>query len=103
MCGFKIGRSEKSRKLTIISDIVDGSMLEIEIAQGKIVLLPKRDFPDDLPILQTNQSIIDRRPSTTISRQAAATRTTVSLRPRVLTMSGEVSDQEEDSDNDLGM
>lgn len=54
-------------------------------------------------MLQTNQSIIDRRPSTTISPQAAATSTTVSLRPRVLTMSGETSDQEEVSDNDLGM
>lgn len=52
MCGFKLGKVEKSKRITLLGDIQDGSDLENQLLQSKIVVLPLNDFPDNLPIIE---------------------------------------------------
>ncbi|XP_039305557.1 uncharacterized protein LOC120357855 [Solenopsis invicta] len=52
MCGFQLGKIERSKQITLLKDIRDGSDLENKLIQSKIVILPLNDFPNDLPLVE---------------------------------------------------
>lgn len=52
MCGFRLGKVEKTKKIILIKDIQDGADLEKKLVQSKIVILPLNDFPNDLPLVE---------------------------------------------------
>lgn len=52
MCGFKLGRIDKLKKIVLLGDIEDGTHLENQLKQSKIVILPLNDFPDNLPFIE---------------------------------------------------
>lgn len=52
MCGFKLGKIEKSKKIHFLEDIKDGNDLENQLKQSKIIILPLNDFPDNLPVIE---------------------------------------------------
>lgn len=52
MCGFKLERVEKTKKIVHLRDIQNGTDLENKLLQSKIIVLPLNDFPDNLPIIE---------------------------------------------------
>ncbi|CAH0560535.1 unnamed protein product [Brassicogethes aeneus] len=56
MCGFRLYRLGKSKKITIIPDteITTGDDLENKLQQNRLVILPANDFPCDLQIIGRN-------------------------------------------------
>lgn len=52
MCGFQLGKKERTKQITLIKDIYDGTDLENKLAQSKIVILPLNDFPSDLLLVE---------------------------------------------------
>jgi len=54
MCGFRLGKVERTKKITLLKDIQDGTDLEKKLLQSKIVILPLNDFPNDLPLVEDN-------------------------------------------------
>lgn len=52
MCGFRLRKIEKSKKITLLKDIQDGADLETKLVQNKIIILPLNDFPNDLPLVE---------------------------------------------------
>lgn len=52
MCGFKLGKVEKSKKIVHLGDIEDGTQLENQLMQSKLIILPLNDFPDNLPVIE---------------------------------------------------
>lgn len=54
MCGFRLGKVERTKKIILIKDIQDGADLEKKLVQSKIVILPLNDFPNDLPLVEDN-------------------------------------------------
>lgn len=54
MCGFRLRKVERTKKIILIKDIQDGADLEKKLVQNKIVILPLNDFPNDLPLVEDN-------------------------------------------------
>lgn len=52
MCGFKFGRVEKSKRIILLGDVEDGTHLENQLLQSKIIMLPLNDFPNNLPVIE---------------------------------------------------
>ncbi|CAH0552833.1 unnamed protein product [Brassicogethes aeneus] len=52
MCGFRIGRMDKSKRISCIVDVANGQELEEKLMQSKIIVLPNNDFPSDLPVIE---------------------------------------------------
>lgn len=52
MCGFRLGKIEKSKKITLLKDIQGRADLENKLVQNKIIILPLNDFPNDLPVVE---------------------------------------------------
>lgn len=68
MCGFKLGKLTKCRKIELLTNIHDGTDLENSLKQSTLVVLPLNDFPDDLPLFETDTTSNCRsRPSTSTS------------------------------------
>ncbi|XP_025833281.1 uncharacterized protein LOC112905330 [Agrilus planipennis] len=79
MCGFKLAKSDRSKRIHRIGDFQDGADLESKILQSKIIILPEKDFPCDLPIVEEQDPVSsqassrnDPQPST--SRALSTTR-----------------------------
>lgn len=51
MCGITIAKVQQNKKITRIVNFDNGTDLEAQIGQSTIVILPLKDFPNDLPIL----------------------------------------------------
>lgn len=49
-----MGKVERTKKITLLKDIQDGTDLEKKLLQSKIVILPLNDFPNDLPLVEDN-------------------------------------------------
>ncbi|XP_077282252.1 uncharacterized protein LOC143908460 [Temnothorax americanus] len=78
MCGIVIARMQQNKKIIRIS-FDNGSDLETEIGQSKIVVLPLKDFPNDLPILADEDFV--PRPSSHTNSILSPTRASI-LRKR---------------------
>lgn len=51
MCGIEIAKIQQNKRIIRIGNFDNGSDLETQLGQSKIVILPMKDFPNDLPIL----------------------------------------------------
>lgn len=51
MCGIEIAKMQQNKRIIRIVSFDNGSDLEAEMGQSKIVVLPLKDFSNDLPIL----------------------------------------------------
>lgn len=49
-----IGKEERTKKITLLKGIQDGTDLEKKLFQSKIVLLPLNNFPNDLSFVEDN-------------------------------------------------
>lgn len=76
MCGFTIAKTEKCRKLVLLISIDNGADLERKLKQSKLVVMPLRDFPSDLPILIDNDQ--GRTLSTSLSSTSSSLSTSTS-------------------------
>ena len=51
MCGIVLAKVQQYKRIIRIGHFDTGLDLEAEIGQSKIIILPLKDFPNDLPIL----------------------------------------------------
>lgn len=66
MCGFKLAKTERSKRIIPIPHIENGADLEQRILQSKIIVVPLKDFPSDLQTFDTELS-----PAVSVSINAA--------------------------------
>lgn len=69
MCGIEIAKMQQNKRIIRIVSFDNGSDLEAEMGQSKIVVLPLKAFSNDLPIL-VDEDFVPRPSSHTGSIQS---------------------------------
>lgn len=82
MCGIAIAKMQQNKRIIRIVSFDNGSDLEAEMGQSKIVVLPLKDFPNDLPILADEDFV--PRPSSHTGSILSPTRASIVNRTRDL-------------------
>lgn len=64
MCGFKLARADRSKRISPILNVTNGSDLERKIMQSKVIVMPLKDFPSDLPAVDDHDSPVPESSTT---------------------------------------
>lgn len=102
MCDFQMGRLNKNKQIEILKDIAIGEVLERALKQSTLVILPLKDFPSNLPLVDAGSDTTATSVSAS-STSTGASRSTSSSTPRNVNrqtpnLTNHIIDLDDDSD-----